>query len=109
MTESRPSVPLSTGINRAREEKEEEDEETQRDFINSVVHLIGALLNPTAKMKSEMSSNEKTDVRRGKKSWGCSYLENNLGQNQDFVYTIDPRDSLNSHNWILIKIGQRSF
>lgn len=28
MTESRPSVPLSTGINRAKEE-EEEDEETE--------------------------------------------------------------------------------
>lgn len=62
MAESRPSVPLSTGINRAREEEEEDKEterERERDFINSVVHLIGALLDPTAKIKSTMSSNEK--------------------------------------------------
>lgn len=33
MTESRLSVPLSTGINRAREEEEEEDdEETEREI-----------------------------------------------------------------------------
>ncbi len=37
--------------------------ERETDFINSVVHLIGALLDPTAKMKSETSSNEKKDVR----------------------------------------------
>lgn len=36
-----------------------------------------------------MSSNEKNDVRR-KKSWICSYLQNNLGQNQDFMYTTEP-------------------
>lgn len=52
-------------------------------------------MDPTAKTKSEMSSNEKNDVRRGekknKKSWSCSYLQNNLGQNQDFMYTKEPR------------------
>lgn len=38
-----------------------------------------------------MISNEKNDVRRGeKKSWSCSYVQNNLGQNQDFTYTKEP-------------------
>lgn len=106
MTESRPSVPLSTGINRAREE-EEDDEEMERDFINSVVHLIGTLLDPKAKIKSEISSNEKNDVGGGElellisrgQPWATSRLPAHCG----------PRDSRNSHSWIRVRIGRRSF
>lgn len=56
-------------------------------------------MDPTAKMKSEISSNEEK-----KKSWSCSYLEDNLGQHQDSVYTVDPGDSLTSHSWIPVQI-----
>lgn len=82
----------------------------ERDFINSVGHLIGALLDPTAKMKSEMSSNEKKKkhARRGKRSWSYSFLENNLGQNQDFMYTVDPQGPTQLPH-LDTEIGQRSF
>lgn len=55
LTESRPCVPLSTGINRAKEEEKKEEEETKIDgetkFIKLVEHLIGASSDPTAKTK----------------------------------------------------------
>lgn len=41
---------------------------------------------------------------RKKKSWSCSYLEDNLGQHQDSVYAVDPGDGLTSHGWIPVRI-----
>ena len=42
MAESRPSVPLSTGINRAREE-EEEDKETEREREREISLILSSI------------------------------------------------------------------